>query len=709
MKKILVITTEESIARGLKQSLRDGQYLFYWKKDIESAQILFSGSEEISAVFLDASSLGRDPEASISELCSLVRQVPVFVLVDELTAPLESGALMAGAAHVLDKPLDGNLVAELLGRYEGRGNMNENMLISPSRKDLRQTLVRDQENRMLQIARSFIEVPRFAGSSKAACQKTLTLLREMTGFRRVVLYFLRRKNMESPAAWQLELSYGVGRESLDSLDLNTRSGLGACMIDTGQILQFDSLAVESDPEIRKVFSGLRLDAVIPVTADNTLLGMVMVGGRITGEPLNRQELLLFYYLLENLGLYLKRPNPAPSNGGGNAIQSTEPEVRTVTVPAPADPVTELLKSSYASMPTAFMLVDSGGSILSANEAAGSMFSIKPDGDSKAVDVLPSVLAERIEKVLTSSDDGNPLIVRKEDGSNSVLRSRIFRVRDGMHEGKSVAGVVVEEVKAPVKAADKVQTESSVSPKTVVAVTPSVPTDSTGDGDVSDADPATSRKMYDKLARQIHYSLVPLSTHAQLLDQGHFDDDFQDSLCEVMHNSIHRFQRFSRQLSYMVRQQFDFSERVDWKKIVEGAFDEASDSFEDPRATFELLEEAPPTYLRCEEVAIKFALAEVFLNALQANTGKPQFLVKVSKKMAPNEPKGIEIIVRDMGDGFEPAALENAFKPFYSTRPAGLGLGLTVARRIIEGHMGTITVRPTPAQNQHEVAILLPIA
>lgn len=707
MKKILVITTEESLARGLKQSLRDGQYLFYWKKDMESAHILFSGSEEISAVFLDASSLGRDPEASISDFCALVRQVPVFVLVDELTAPLESGALMAGAAHVLDKPLNGNLVAELLGRYEGRGTMNETMLISPSRKDLRQTLVRDQENRMLQIARSFIEVPRFAGSSKAACQKTLTLLREMTGFRRVVLYFLRRKSMESPAAWQLELSYGVGREALDALDLNTRSGLGACMIETGQILQFDSLAVESDPEIRKVFSGLRLDAVIPVTADSTLLGMVMVGGRITGEPLNRQELLLFYYLLENLGLYLKRPNPAPSAVAGSDVQSPEPEVRTVTVPAPPDPVTDLLKSSYASMPNAFMLVDSGGAILSANEAALTMFSLKTDVGSQAADVLPPVLAERIQKILTSSDDGNPVIVRKEDGSNNVLRSRIFRVRDGMHEGKSVAGVVVEEVKAPVKAAEKVQTESSASPKPVVAVTPSVSAPSAVD--TSEADPATSRKMYDKLARQIHYSLVPLSTHAQLLDQGHFDDDFQDSLCEVMHNSINRFQRFSRQLSYMVRQQFDFSERVDWKKIVEGAFDEASDSFEDPRATFELLEEAPPTYLRCEEVAIKFALAEVFLNALQANTGKPQFLVKVTKRMAPNEPKGIEILVRDMGDGFEPQALENAFTPFYSTRPAGLGLGLTVARRIIEGHMGTITVRPTPARNQHEVAILLPIA
>jgi signal transduction histidine kinase len=303
----------------------------------------------------------------------------------------------------------------------------------------------------------------------------------------------------------------------------------------------------------------------------------------------------------------------------------------------------------------------------------------------------------------------------------LLRCRVYPVENAGSSGRKVVGICVEELKSAARIRESSQhlpsgTGSAAAelngPSAVAAVKEDKPSGDTGaQFHAAGTDPdqsGFSRRVYDKLARQIHYSLVPLSTHAQLLDHGHYDEDFRDSLREVLGTGIHRFQRFSRQLSYMVRQQYDLSERVDWKKLVEGAFEEAADNYEDPRALFELLDESTPALIRCEEVAVKFALAEVFLNALQANSGNPQFLVKVKRRMSPNDPKGIEIIVRDMGSGFEPRALEKAFEPFFSTRPAGLGLGLTVAKKIIEGHFGSIRIRPTPAKNQHEVAILLPV-
>ena len=55
----------------------------------------------------------------------------------------------------------------------------------------------------------------------------------------------------------------------------------------------------------------------------------------------------------------------------------------------------------------------------------------------------------------------------------------------------------------------------------------------------------------------------------------------------------------------------------------------------------------------------------------------------------NEPDGVSDEVRDSGPGFAPAALERVFEAFYTTKPGGLGLGLSICRSIIEAHGGRL--------------------
>ena len=48
-----------------------------------------------------------------------------------------------------------------------------------------------------------------------------------------------------------------------------------------------------------------------------------------------------------------------------------------------------------------------------------------------------------------------------------------------------------------------------------------------------------------------------------------------------------------------------------------------------------------------------------------------------------------VTVRDSGPGLAPAALEHLFMAFYTTKPNGLGLGLSICRSIIESHGGRL--------------------
>jgi signal transduction histidine kinase len=70
-------------------------------------------------------------------------------------------------------------------------------------------------------------------------------------------------------------------------------------------------------------------------------------------------------------------------------------------------------------------------------------------------------------------------------------------------------------------------------------------------------------------------------------------------------------------------------------------------------------------------------------------------------------RGVAIVIADTGVGIESADLPRVFDPFFTTKRGGTGLGLPIAKNIIDGLGGAITVASAPGRGT-EIRIELPI-
>jgi len=100
----------------------------------------------------------------------------------------------------------------------------------------------------------------------------------------------------------------------------------------------------------------------------------------------------------------------------------------------------------------------------------------------------------------------------------------------------------------------------------------------------------------------------------------------------------------------------------------------------------------PLICKIDARMLKQVILNLFVNAQYAMSNGGELMIRTDTQKT-----NAVIQISDTGCGINKDILQNIFKPYYSSRPEGMGLGLATAKKIVEGHKGTITVNSEPGK------------
>ena len=97
------------------------------------------------------------------------------------------------------------------------------------------------------------------------------------------------------------------------------------------------------------------------------------------------------------------------------------------------------------------------------------------------------------------------------------------------------------------------------------------------------------------------------------------------------------------------------------------------------------------------------LLNIFLNSLAALGDGGKLKIKLSSRA-----NNLEVIISDNGAGIEKTDLPRIYDPYFTSKPAGTGLGLAVVQKIMEAHGGNISLESVAGKGT-EVFLNFPIS
>src|SRR5260221_5944186 len=676
MKTILALSNHPAFAETIRAGLNPEQYRVVHRLNVDEAEpLLMHGLA--GACILDVDLMDVEVVWAVERLRRRDPKTPIIDYTAYSESAWEEEAFLHGVTHVLTKPVRTRLLATLLERLSATSAvaLAPQRAVAQAAPPAQIPLFRTNEPsssrfinaaQTLDVLRDFSSILTHSLDAEAMLKQFLSFLREILSVNRAAIFLNRpctplEESLSPDDTRRLRSAAAIGLSSglLEHFELSLDSGIGGQLARLGRILRRDSEEVRGDAEAQKEFELLGGQVAVPIPDRDGLVGVAIFDGRVTGEPLVNVELEFIFHLLDPVGLALRNIWLHDELAGNHAM------------------MTDVLRE----LSSACIVVGRDLKVLHANKSARGHFGQKNKrtGELEFSD-LPQALGAKIYQVLKTGAAMGPYRYEPENSPGTIYSISIVPFQ----RGNSAVPI-----SALLTADDLTQTERLRSLE------------------VEAANLRLIKSMADRMAHEIGNTMVPLSTHQQLLAEKYKDKEFRDSLDHGLADAVKRGSRLINQMRFLAREGHIEQEAFAVEKLVDDAYQEARKHLP-VEVKLQLEGGGKPIIVTGDRAALKHALAEVFLNALQANPKEPKVDVQLRTAAGSEGKQDLQIEIQDNGIGFTAEAALKVPSPFFTTRNVGLGLGLTVSRKIIETHHGKLEIVPAQAGQHGIVRISLPM-
>lgn len=210
------------------------------------------------------------------------------------------------------------------------------------------------------------------------------------------------------------------------------------------------------------------------------------------------------------------------------------------------------------------------------------------------------------------------------------------------------------------------------------------------------------QLVDGVAHELRNPLMTIGGLARRIKEQIADEQLQGYI-NLITQEVERLERMIERIDEYKQAQASHLKKEDINEIVKEAVAEMENVAKVKTIDIKcFLMQAPPL-LMIDKANFKKVILNILQNSIDAVNKKGEIEITTM----PSEGGYLELVFKDTGCGIKAENLKNVLNPFYTSKMAGSGLGLTIAYKIIQDHKGDINIESTEGKGS-VVSIKIPI-
>lgn len=186
-----------------------------------------------------------------------------------------------------------------------------------------------------------------------------------------------------------------------------------------------------------------------------------------------------------------------------------------------------------------------------------------------------------------------------------------------------------------------------------------------------------------LAHEVRNPLGSIKGAAEILKDDYFKDHPHYQFLQILIKEVNRLNQVIENFLGLARPRASETKEIIFQEAVHSTVNIVTAKARKERVRIECHLPSQPVLIKADETKFRQVLLNLILNAMAASNGGGDITINSTIQYKETGQLYLELNITDTGNGIPENELKNIFKPFYTTKENGTGLGLPITKRIID--------------------------